>query len=218
MKVADSSHLRATINERFVSNKHMGRVEFDISGEKIHLAVEGSIGGTTLGLHMATDVIERGGRVLWAAPFMPDGVRFGQIFSHLSLAHSSRYHAMNIGGDFDQAIEILIQTSNSLPSVQLIVLDDWCEQSGRIGAERLAGVRKLAEGIDQSICVLLVSKGSSDASGHASTQIVARAKESMLSAGFEIWRLERPKDGPFRCLAKGENNMEMRIEEGGFFN
>ena len=83
----------------------MGRFRFKQAGEKIHLAVEGSVGGTTLGLHMATDVIERGGRVLWASPFMPDGVRFGQLFSHLSLANSSKYHAMNIGGDFDQAVE-----------------------------------------------------------------------------------------------------------------
>ena len=47
----------------------MGRVLFEIGGENIHLAVEGSIGGTSLGLHMATDVIQRGGRVLWASPF-----------------------------------------------------------------------------------------------------------------------------------------------------
>ena len=40
----------------------------------------------------------------------------------------------------------------------------------------------------------------------------------MLSAGFEIWRLERPKDGPFRTLSKGETDIDMKIEEGGFFN
>ena len=76
MKVAQRYHQRAITMRGLCHRNLMGRVEFDISGEKIHLAVEGSIGGTTLGLHMATDVIERGGRVLWASPFMPDSVRF----------------------------------------------------------------------------------------------------------------------------------------------
>ena len=217
MKVAQRYHQRATTMRGLCHRNLMGRVEFDISGEKIHLAVEGSIGGTTLGLHMATDVIERGGRVLWASPFMPDNVRFAQIFSHLSLAKSSRYHAMNIGGDFEQVIDILIQTSNSLPSVELIVLDDWCERSGRIGAERLAGVKKLVDEIGKEICVLLISKGSIDASGNSSTAIIARAQDTMLATGFEIWRLERPKDGPLRSLSRGEISENLTLKEAGFF-
>ena len=60
----------------------MTRMSFPHDGGRIHLAVEGSTGGTTLGLHMAADAIEQGGRVLWAAPEMPDGVRFGQLFEH----------------------------------------------------------------------------------------------------------------------------------------
>ena len=45
----------------------MTRMSFPHDGGRIHLAVEGSTGGTTLGLHMAADAIEQGGRVLWAA-------------------------------------------------------------------------------------------------------------------------------------------------------
>lgn len=194
----------------------MERYRFEKSSAKIHLAVEGSIGGTSLGLHMATDVIERGGRVLWASPFMPDGVRFGQLFSHLSLANSAKYHAMNIGGDFDQAVEILIQTSNSLPSVELIVMDDWCEHSGRISGEKIRAVEKLAAQTTDDICVLLISKGSVDASGNATTAVVARAKDAMKAAGFEIWRLERPKDGPHRTLSTENDVKNLRLEEEGF--
>ncbi|MBT3477046.1 MAG: hypothetical protein HN458_03800 [Euryarchaeota archaeon] len=196
----------------------MGRFRFDKTSENIHLAVEGSVGGTTLGLHMATDVIERGGRVLWASPFMPDGVRFGQLFAHLSLANSAKYHAMNIGGDFDKVVEILIQTSNSLPSVELIVMDDWCERSGRISKEKIDAVKKLAEQTTEGICILLISKGSVDASGQTNTAVVARAKESMTEAGFEVWRLERPKDGPFRTLSTSEDEHTLRLEEEGFFH
>ena len=202
---------------RVPHQRFMGRVHFDAGGKNIHLAVEGSIGGTSLGLHMATDVIEQGGRVLWASPMMPDNIRFGQIFSHLSIAHSSRYHAMNLVGDFDQAMDILIQTSNSLPSVQLVVLDDWCEKSGKIPSAKIAALQRLSEQIDDSICILLTSKGSIDASGKSRNGIVARGEESMKKAGFEIWKLERPKDGPLRTLTQNEEQMELKLEEAGFF-
>ena len=46
-----------------------------VDGESSHLAVEGACGGTTLGLQLARQTIEDGGRVLWAAPELPDGVR-----------------------------------------------------------------------------------------------------------------------------------------------
>ena len=41
------------------------RWSIDSSSHRIHLAVEGSVGGTTVGLHLSADVIENGGRVSW---------------------------------------------------------------------------------------------------------------------------------------------------------
>src|SRR5210317_873008 len=104
----------------------MERFNFEVSGERIHLAVEGSTAGTTLGLHLAADVINEGRRVLRASLEMPDAARFSQLFQHLSLVESSRFHAMNFGGKFDRAIDALLEAATSLPSVGLIVMDDWC--------------------------------------------------------------------------------------------
>ena len=107
----------------------MERYDFALSGDRIHLAVEGSIGGTSLGLHLAADVINDGQRVLWASVEMPDPARFSQLFQHLSLVESSRFHAMNFGGRFDRAIDALLEAATSLPSVGLVVLDDWCREA-----------------------------------------------------------------------------------------
>ena len=49
----------------------MGRWKFQSDNNLIHLAVEGSVGGTTLGLHVSADTIEDGGRVLWVGEDMP---------------------------------------------------------------------------------------------------------------------------------------------------
>ncbi|MEC8415176.1 MAG: hypothetical protein VXZ04_00865, partial [Candidatus Thermoplasmatota archaeon] len=153
----------------------MERYDFALSGDRIHLAVEGSIGGTSLGLHLAADVINGGQRVLWASVEMPDPARFSQLFQHLSLVESSRFHAMNFGGRFDRAIDALLEAATSLPSVGLVVLDDWCPGSGRIPADRLEHIERVASDCPEHITVLLISKGSVDASGSNDDPIVARA-------------------------------------------
>ena len=193
----------------------MTRMSFPHDGGRIHLAVEGSTGGTTLGLHMAADAIEQGGRVLWAAPEMPDGVRFGQLFEHLSLADSSRFHAMNLVGSLKQAVDVLVETSTALPSVSLIVLDDWCDQSGRIPKARVKDASTLGHSLDSNITLLLISKGGTDA-GSNEKSLNVRSEAAMIEGGFQIWTLERLNDGPVRSVTCGDNRYECRLTDGGF--
>ena len=193
----------------------MTRMSFPHDGGRIHLAVEGSTGGTTLGLHMAADAIGKGGRVLWAAPEMPDGVRFGQLFEHLSLADSSRFHAMNLVGSLTQAVEVLVETSTALPSVSLIVLDDWCDQSGRIPNARVKDARTLGHSLDSAITLLLISKGGTDA-GSNEKSLNVRSGAAMLEGGFQIWTLERQNDGPVRLVTCGDTRYECRLTDEGF--
>lgn len=193
----------------------MARLTFPFESARVHLAVEGSTGGTTLGLHMAADAIQNGGRVLWASPEMPDGVRFGQLFEHLSLADSSKFHAMNLVGSLSQAVEVLVETSTALPSVRLIVLDDWCAQSGRIPSDRIKDAQHLAERLSDDIGLILISKAGTNASGEGSSLNV-RSHDKMKSAGFEIWSLERPTDGPRRTLMINGEIKPCRIDDVGF--
>ena len=193
----------------------MARLTFPFENARVHLAVEGSTGGTTLGLHMAADAIEDGGRVLWASPEMPDGVRFGQLFEHLSLAESSKFHAMNLVGSLSQAVDVLVETSTALPSVRLIVLDDWCAQSGRIPSDRIQDAEHLAERLSCDIGLVLISKAGINAGGEGSSLNV-RGEDKMKSAGFQIWTLERPTDGPRRNITMNGDVNPCRIEDQGF--
>ncbi|MAK84131.1 MAG: hypothetical protein CL998_00695 [Euryarchaeota archaeon] len=194
----------------------MERYDFALSGDRIHLAVEGSIGGTSLGLHLAADVINAGQRVLWASVEMPDPARFSQLFQHLSLVESSRFHAMNFGGRFDRAIDALLEAATSLPSVGLVVLDDWCPGSGRIPADRLEHIERVASDCPEHITVLLISKGSVDASGSNDDPIVARAADAMAKKGFSVWRLWRGRNGAQRTLDRNGELVAFTIEDSGF--
>ena len=194
----------------------MARYSLGAKSQDIHLAIEGSVGGTSLALHLAADAIENGGRVIWAGKDLPNAVRFSQLFSHLSLIQSSRFHAMSIAGNTELAVLSIIQAMNSLPSVSMIVIDDWCESGGRIASSDLTQMIKLRDEKKVEATLLLVSKGSIDASGNSKEIIVARSANAMQKAGFTIATLTRTKDGPFRTLKIGDESIDLKLEESGF--
>ena len=181
----------------------------NLDGSSIHLAVEGSCGGTTLGLQLARQVINEGGRVLWAAPELPDGVRFSQIFSDVSLTASSRFHAMNLVGNVDQAIDSLLKTAKALPNVSLVVLDDYCPDSGQIPKDVFSAINKLIS--DTSWTTLLISKGGVSMD---SNPLVARGKNKLNTN--EVWLLTRPNSDSKRTLWIGDEPTELRLDEDGF--
>ena len=143
----------------------MSRWKFVPNENKIHLAVEGSVGGTSLGLHVAADMINDGGRVLWVCEEMPDNKRFSQLFQNLSLTDASKFHAMSFSSSFDKAVDTIISALETLPSVKLIVMDDWCQNSGKIPNSIIDEVIRLKEKIPEQTVLLLISKASIDASG-----------------------------------------------------
>lgn len=194
----------------------MARFSLGTKGQSIHLAVEGSVGGTSLALHLAANEIENEGRVIWACKEMPNAGRFSQLFSHLSLVQSSRFHAILLAGNMELAVSLIIQAMNGLPSVKMIIIDDWCDSSGRISKDELTQMAKLLKQKKEDITLLLVSKGSIDASGNSSANIIARSANEMKKLGFTIATLTREKDGPFRTLTIGDDSSNIKLEATGF--
>ena len=165
------------------------------SSNRIHLAIEGSCGGTTIGLQMAANEISKGSRVLWVGLDMPNPTRFQQLFSHISPVASSKFHAMMMSGTLDKAVDSLISAAKNLPSVSLIILDDWCENSGKISKKYLTEIQRCSDNVSEQIKIILISKGTVDASGKKTGARCARSENFFLDNGFEIWTLAKNKDG-----------------------
>lgn len=182
-----------------------------LDGSAIHLAVEGSCGGTSLGLQLARQVIEDGGRVLWAAPELPDGLRFSQIFEGMELTASSRFHAMSIGGNFDKSLVSLKSSAKMLPGVTLVVLDDYCSDSGQLSNDVVKTVNKFIENSDWT--TLLISKGGESMD---SSPLIARGKNK-LDADV-IWLLTRPNSDSKRVLWVDGESIDLRLAEEGYLH
>jgi hypothetical protein len=181
----------------------------ELKGQSIHLAVEGSCGGTTIGLQLARQVIENGGRVVWVAPEMPDGLRFSQIFDDIPLVASSRFHAMNLVGALDVAFSELKRATSALPGVELVVLDDYCPDSGRMPKDVIEGVNSLIG--DVTWATLLISKG-----GESMDDAPLRARGSKELQVDTIWLLTRPGSDSKRIMHLDDEKFNLRLTEAGF--
>ena len=195
----------------------MGMAErwvLDLVGKSIHLSVDGGCGGTTLGLHLAVDEIQRGGRVLWASPDMPNATRFSQLFSSLNIVEASRFHAMNLIGNMGRCVDAIVEAEQNLPSVGLIVLDDWCEPTGRIPSKTVKAVIDLKNRIKDSTTLLLISKAGTDVNSNEGV-VKPRSEANLKEEGFQIWTLQETEQKT-RILNNGEMELEGRIVDSGF--
>jgi hypothetical protein len=64
--------------------------------------------------------------------------------------------------------------------------------------------------------LLLISKGSVDASGSTTDPIVARASERMEKMGFDIWRLWRGEQQQHRVLQTETESITLLLDDSGF--
>ena len=186
----------------------------DLLGKRIHLSVDGGCGGTTLGLHCAVDEIQGGGRVLWASPHMPNATRFSQLFSSLNIVEASRFHAMNLIGNMERCVDAIVEAEQNLPSVGLIVLDDWCEATGRIPSRNTKAVIDLKKRISESTTLLLISKAGTDVSGNR-TEVKPRSEVILRDGGFEIWTLKETENNS-KILFYDGKEFKGKIEDSGF--
>ncbi len=178
-----------------------------LAGKAIHLVVESRCGGTTLALQIARHVIEDGGRVIWACNDFPDNQRFADVFKGLNPVESSRFHALNLGGPVEQVYSRIQDTMHVLPDVRLVVIDEWCPQTG---VPPKINVKKTQEIIDnrKEISTLLISKGGVDMENGG-------IKKRGNLKDTDTWYLKR-KEGDLRTLSLPDDELELKIEEAGF--
>ncbi|MGB1954929.1 MAG: hypothetical protein ACPHUK_04945 [Candidatus Poseidoniaceae archaeon] len=190
------------------------RWALDLVGKSIHLSVDGGSGGTTLGLHFSVDEIQGGGRVLWASPHMPNATRFSQLFTSLNIVEASRFHAMNLIGNMERCVDAIVEAEQNLPSVGLIVLDDWCEPTGRIPSKTVESVIDLKNRINDSTTLLLISKAGTEVQLKERT-VKPRSENKLKEEGFHIWTL-RETEQKTKILTFDETKLEGKIVDSGF--
>ncbi len=182
--------------------------------ERLHLSSPPKAGRTTYALQEARKHIQDGNRVIWGSEEMPDSTRFSQLFSELDISAASRFHAMNTGGEYQRAIEEISRVANILPSVSLVVIDDWTPAKGRVGTETIAAIKKLRDSMPEKCDLILTSASHSDASGKE--DIAVKGRKDVEGMEFKTWIIMREHADSRRTLKTEDSEFPLLLEEEGF--
>ena len=183
--------------------------------KRVHLSVEGKAGGTTLALQYARNSILGGGRVIWASESMPDPERFGQLFADVDIVSSSRFHALELGIKLELGISQIVEASKFLPSVNLVVIDNWTSEQGKTPESTIKLVKKVLSISEGGASIMLTSK-SYDNLAEGDTFAV-RAQKRLEEFGCVTWKLSRfDLNINSRILSTPDEDFEFTLEENGF--
>ena len=114
----------------------------DLDSGPVHVSVEGGIGGTSLCLSLAVDVLQSNSRVIWLGRNSLDPKRTQEILKGLNESQLEDF-LLQFGTNLLTKVNALKPLIDRLNDTDLIVVDDWCPSSGRAPADDLQAIRNL---------------------------------------------------------------------------
>ena len=184
----------------------------DLDSGPVHVSVEEGIGGTSLCLSLAVDVLQSNSRVVWLGRNSLDPKRTQEILKGLDESQLERFFALEFGTNLLTRVKALKPLIDRLDDTDLIVVDDWCPSSGRAPADDLQAIRNLLS-ITKNTRMILTSKAYESPSADEEKW---KSRGSQLSGLREVWLLREEGIRNYRKLIDQEIETRLILKESGF--
>ena len=184
----------------------------DLDSGPVHVSVEEGIGGTSLCLSLAVDVLQSNSRVVWLGRTPLDPNRSQEILAGLNEPQLERFFVLEFGTNLLTRVNALKPLIDRLDDKDLIVVDDWCPSSGRAPADDLQAIRNLIS-ISHNSRLILTSKAYESPSADEEKW---KIRGSQLSGLRQVWLLREEGIRNYRKLIDGEQQSSLVLSESGF--
>ena len=184
----------------------------DLESGPVHVSVEEGIGGTSLCLSLAVDVLKSNFRVVWLGRNTLHPQRTQEIFSGLNGSQLDRFFFMEFTTNLLARVNALNPLIKRLDETDLIVIDDWCPSSGRATADDLKAVRNLISTTNNTR-LILTSKAYESPSAD---EYKWKSRGSQISGLRQVWLLREEGIRNYRKLIDGEQQTRLRLSDSGF--
>ena len=184
----------------------------DLDSGPVHVSVEEGIGGTSLCLSLAVDVLQSNSRVIWLGRNSLDPKRTQEILKGLDESQLERFFALEFGTNLLTRVNALKPLIDRLDDTDLIVVDDWCPSSGRAPVDDLQAIRNLVS-ITKNTRMILTSKAYESPSADDEKW---KSRGSQLAGLRQVWLLREEGIRNYRILIDGGQNINLVLSESGF--
>ncbi len=184
----------------------------DLNSGPVHVSVEEGIGGTSLCLSLAVDVLQSNSRVVWLGRTPLDAKRSQEILAGLNEPQLERFFVLEFGTNLLTRVNALKPLIDRLDDTDLIVVDDWCPSSGRAPADDLQAIRNLVSAT-KNTRLILTSKAYESPSADEEKW---KSRGTQLSELRQVWLLREEGIRNYRKLIDGEQQYSLVLSEFGF--
>ena len=184
----------------------------DLNSGPVHVSVEEGIGGTSLCLSLAVDVLQSNSRVVWLGRTSLDTKRSQEILAVLNEPQLERFFVLEFGTNLLTRVNALKPLIDRLDDTDLIVVDDWCPSSGRAPADDLQAIRNLVSAT-KNTRLILTSKAYESPSADEEKW---KSRGTQLSELRQVWLLREEGIRNYRKLIDGEQQYSLVLSEFGF--
>ena len=184
----------------------------DLNSGPVHVSVEEGIGGTSLCLSLAVDVLQSNSRVVWLGRTSFDTKRSQEILAGLNEPQLERFFVLEFGTNLLTRVNALKPLIDRLDDTDLIVVDDWCPSSGRAPADDLQAIRNLVSAT-KNTRLILTSKAYESPSADEEKW---KSRGTQLSELRQVWLLREEGIRNYRKLIDGEQQYSLVLSEFGF--
>jgi len=142
----------------------LGHIVIDLTRGPVHISSRPNSNPNSMCLTLISEILSKGGKVIWMARELPDAEKMSDFLGHLSEAKISRMMVIEFGEDFERKGALIEKTLLNLSSKDLLVVEEWCENHGRAKKKDGLLLQHLAS-LNKEMKIVITSNPYEDASG-----------------------------------------------------
>ncbi|MAV60069.1 MAG: hypothetical protein CMA13_02075 [Euryarchaeota archaeon] len=180
----------------------------------IHLSYEQGSGGTSLCLTIARKILKNKKKVIWLSKELPDGKRSSQILSGLTERELENISFIFIKNNLEESVKRINVLFEMMTLKDLIVIDDWCDKSGRASKIDIIALEKIVTNFNNTN--IIVSSTSYQNIDSSTDKWESRGGNRIREIMTTIFLYRETEMNIKRILKEGEELKIIKLLESGF--
>ena len=189
----------------------------DMSMGPIHISSGPGSDSSSMSLTIVLRTLEKENKVIWMTRNLPDQRKILDILGHLDDSILDRMIVIEFGDELRSKLNGLNGLLTKLEKNDLLIIENWCENYGRVKAEETSLMKKLVEDYEE-IKIIITSESYEDASGknRGLRGFMSRGGKIIEDSFRTVWLTKIDNQYQKVLITDGENELLVESTRKGY--
>ena len=189
----------------------------DMSMGPIHISSGPGSDSSSMSLTIVLRTLEKENKVIWMTRNLPEQRKILDILGHLDDSILDRMIVIEFGDELRSKLNGLNGLLTKLEKNDLLIIENWCENYGRVKVEETSLMKKLVEDYEE-IKIIITSESYEDASGknRGLRGFMSRGGEIIEDSFRTVWLTKIDNQYQKVLITDGENELLVESTRKGY--